>query len=63
MIPFVLALLLQPSSASWLSEVSPDELERHSREIVRHVRPSGSPGEFAAIDYIVSGMLTGKRLG
>jgi hypothetical protein len=54
MIPFILALLLQPSSASWLSEVSPDELERHSREIVRHVRPSGSPGEFAAIDYIVS---------
>ena len=52
MIPFVLALLLQSSPASWLREVSPDELERHSREIVRHVRPSGSPGEFAAIDYI-----------
>jgi hypothetical protein len=53
MIAFILALLLQPSSATWLGEVSPDELERHSREIVRHVRPSGSPGEFAAIDYIV----------
>ncbi len=51
MTPFVLALVLQ--SASWLHEVSPSELERHAREIVRHVRPSGSPGEFAAIDYIV----------
>src|SRR3990172_1012340 len=55
MIAFVLALVLQSAStpSSWLGEVSPGELERHSREIVRHVRPSGSPGEFAAIDYIV----------
>jgi len=59
MIPFVLALLLQSSPTSWLSEVSPDELERHSREIVRHVRPSGSPGEFAAIDYIVGELRAG----
>jgi N-acetylated-alpha-linked acidic dipeptidase len=47
-------LLLILQSASWTGEVSPGELERHSREIVRHLRPSGSPGEFAAIDYIVS---------
>jgi Iap family predicted aminopeptidase len=49
---FVLALFFQ--STSWLGEVSSKDLERHAREIVRHVRPSGSPGEFAAIDYIVS---------
>ena len=48
----VLLLILQ--SASWTGEVSPGGLEGHSREIVRHLRPSGSPGEFAAIDYIVS---------
>jgi Iap family predicted aminopeptidase len=55
MTTFILALILQSASTSgsWLREVSPDELMRHSREIVRHVRPSGSPGEFAAIDYIV----------
>jgi hypothetical protein len=47
-------LLLILQSASWTGEVGPGELERHSREIVRHLRPSGSPGEFAAIDYIVS---------
>ncbi len=29
------------------------ELERHTWEIVQHQRPSGSPGEYAAIDYIV----------
>ena len=56
MTAFVLALILQ--SASWPGEVSSKELERHSREIVRHVRPSGSPGEFAAIDYIVAELRT-----
>jgi N-acetylated-alpha-linked acidic dipeptidase len=40
--------------ASLLAEVQPAELVRHAREIVRHQRPSGSPGEFAAIDYIVT---------
>ena len=39
---------------SFLAEVLPAELSRHAREIVRHVRPSGSPGELAAIDYIVT---------
>jgi Iap family predicted aminopeptidase len=51
MIAFVLAFFLQ--SSSWVDEVRSKDLERHSREIVQHVRPSGSPGEFAAIDYIV----------
>ena len=36
-----------------LAEVSPEVLETHAREIIKHVRPSGSPGEFAAIDYVV----------
>jgi Iap family predicted aminopeptidase len=36
-----------------LEEVRSEALERHAREIVKHVRPSGSPGEFAAIDYVV----------
>jgi len=44
------------AEASWLSEVKAAELERHAREIVRHVRPSGSPGELAAIDYIVAAL-------
>lgn len=39
--------------AKILAEVHPYELERHAKEIVKEVRPSGSPGEFAAIDYIV----------
>lgn len=33
--------------------VTADELMAHAREITRHERPSGSPGENAAIDYIV----------
>lgn len=45
---------LWAQEASFLAEVRAVELERHAREIVRHVRPSGSPGEFAAIDYIVT---------
>src|SRR5262245_7983203 len=49
MVPFLLTLVLQ---SAWARELSPEELERHSREIVEQVRPSGSPGEFAAIDYI-----------
>ncbi len=56
MTALVLALFFQSAtnSSTWLREVSPEDLERHAREIVRHVRPSGSPAEFAAIDYIVS---------
>ena len=34
--------------------ITPDRLEVHTRAIVQHERPSGSPGENAAIDYIVS---------
>ncbi|HEY7816836.1 MAG TPA: PA domain-containing protein, partial [Vicinamibacteria bacterium] len=36
-----------------LAEVQPRELERHAREIVRHRRDGGSPGEHAAVDYVV----------
>ncbi len=36
-----------------LAEVSPEVLERHAKEIIKHIRPSGSQGEFAAIDYVV----------
>lgn len=34
--------------------ISIGDLERHTWEIVQHERPSGSPGENAAIDYIVT---------
>ncbi|MEO7712220.1 MAG: M28 family peptidase [Gemmatimonadaceae bacterium] len=34
--------------------VTPARLEQHSRRIVEHERLSGSPGENAAIDYIVA---------
>ncbi|MEJ2205956.1 MAG: M28 family peptidase [Gemmatimonadota bacterium] len=36
------------------SAVTAAALDAHAREITRHVRPSGSPGENAAIDYIVA---------
>jgi hypothetical protein len=36
-----------------LAEIQPRELERHAREIVRHRRDGGSPGEHAAVDYVV----------
>jgi N-acetylated-alpha-linked acidic dipeptidase len=34
--------------------VTPESLDRHARAITSHERPSGSPGENAAIDYIVA---------
>ncbi|MDH5589033.1 MAG: M28 family metallopeptidase [Gemmatimonadota bacterium] len=34
--------------------VTAGALDRHSLEITRHERPSGSPGENAAVDYVVS---------
>jgi hypothetical protein len=39
-----------------LAEVRTGELERHAREIVRHVRDGGSPGEHAAVDYVVKAL-------
>ncbi len=39
-----------------LAEVQPVELERHAREIVRHARDGGSPGEHAAVDYVVKAL-------
>jgi Iap family predicted aminopeptidase len=39
-----------------LTELRPSELERHAREIVRHARDGGSPGELAAVDYVVKAL-------
>lgn len=36
------------------AQLTAERLLEHAYEITRHVRPSGSPGENAAIDYIVS---------
>lgn len=41
-------------SALVRAAITPQALEAHAWEIVRHERPSGSPGENAAIDYIVA---------
>ena len=41
-------------AAAVRTAITPDRLAVHTREIVRHERPSGSPGENAAIDYIVA---------
>ncbi len=43
----------QDLAAAVRAEITPDSLSRHARAIVQHERPSGSPGENAAIDYIV----------
>lgn len=61
--PLALLLLLLPhplqaQDASVLTRrvteaVTTDELMAHAREITRYERPSGSPGENAAIDYVV----------
>ncbi len=45
---------VQQLAAAVRTAITPDRLAIHTREIVRHERPSGSPGENAAIDYIVS---------
>jgi hypothetical protein len=50
------ALSLEASAVdekAMLAEIQPRELERHAREIVRHRRDGGSPGEHAAVDYVV----------
>ncbi|HSF16163.1 MAG TPA: M28 family peptidase [Vicinamibacteria bacterium] len=36
-----------------LSEVDKNAIEQHAREIVQHRRDGGSPGELAAVDYVV----------
>ncbi len=40
-------------AAAVRSAITQDALTRHARAIVAHERPSGSPGENAAIDYIL----------
>ena len=57
-VPFLLSVLILVPAASSdestiLKEVSTDDLEAHAREIIQHVRPGGSSGEFAAIEYTV----------
>ena len=42
-----------PDESALLAEVDRNELERHAREIVKHRRDGGSPGEHAAVAYIV----------
>ena len=43
-----------PALAAEIREaVSSAELETHTRAIVQHLRPSGGPGENAAIDYLI----------
>jgi hypothetical protein len=44
----------QVLAAAVRASVAVGALDAHAREITRHARPSGSPGENAAIDYIVS---------
>ncbi len=41
-------------AAAVRAAVTAERLDAHAREITRHPRPSGSPGENAAIDYIVA---------
>ena len=41
-------------AAAVRAEITPEALREHAREIVQYERPSGSAGENAAIDYIVS---------
>ena len=56
---FFLAVAAAPFSlraadeASLLGEVDAQALERHARAIVEHRRDGGSPGENAAVDYVV----------
>lgn len=58
----LVALLLAPAAASAQAElasavkgaVTVQALDRHAREITRWQRPSGSPGENAATDYVVA---------
>lgn len=42
-----------PDEASLLQAVDVSELKRHARAIVQHRRDGGSPGEHAAVDYVV----------
>lgn len=60
--PWLAALLLAPAAASAQTDlalavkraVTVQALDRHAREITRWPRPSGSPGENAATDYVAA---------
>jgi Iap family predicted aminopeptidase len=45
---------VQELAAAIRATVTAERLDAHAREITRYERPSGSPGENAAIDYIVA---------
>jgi hypothetical protein len=53
---FLVSSSLRADEKSLLAELRPAELERHAREIVRHLRDGGSPGELAAVDYVVKAL-------
>jgi len=44
----------QELTSAVLGAITTEHLDTHSREITRYERPSGSPGENAAIDYIAA---------
>jgi Iap family predicted aminopeptidase len=50
---FLVSHSLRADEKALLAELRTAELERHAREIVRHARDGGSPGELAAVDYVV----------
>jgi len=47
------ASVAEGDEASLLAEVDASALERHARSIVQYRRDGGSPGEHAAVDYVV----------
>lgn len=47
------AMTVERLAQATRADITLATLERHTRAIVEHERPSGSPGENAAIDYIV----------
>ena len=53
---FLVSSSLRADEKALLAELRPAELERHAREIVRHARDGGSPGELAAVDYVVKAL-------
>ncbi len=53
---FLVSPSLRADEKALLAELRPAELERHAREIVRHLRDGGSPGELAAVDYVVKAL-------
>jgi hypothetical protein len=51
--PDVLSAQAEALAVAAKDAITSERLDAHAFEITRHVRPSGSPGENAAIDYVV----------